>query len=229
MNDGSDGVSTSTLGEADAHIVHRLESFSDIVFGFSLAQVGVSLALPKHAMDILRHPTMLFSFAITFAMISAIWWVHARVFRHYFHPTRLAIVLNFVVLGLTILLVYTLEIFTHTKMPSPDYSAATRLYFGTFAFTFGALACLSAVGLHARWEHLSERLRRVAFTQTFRSGTGSVFILTGIALSLIPSVSEQFRLSHGGISLQGALAICFGIGALLGRVGANLAYRLAES
>ena len=35
--------------EPEKEVVHRLEAFSDIVIGFSLAQLGLSLTLPARA------------------------------------------------------------------------------------------------------------------------------------------------------------------------------------
>jgi hypothetical protein len=38
--------------ESEKEVVHRLEAFSDIVIGFSLAQLGLTLIIPRHAIDL---------------------------------------------------------------------------------------------------------------------------------------------------------------------------------
>jgi len=42
--------------EREARLVHRIESFSDLVIGFSLALLGLTLVIPAHATELLAHP-----------------------------------------------------------------------------------------------------------------------------------------------------------------------------
>jgi hypothetical protein len=56
--------------ESEKEVIHRLEAFSDIVIGFSLAQLGLSLTIPAHARDLFVHvrgATGLLALVITFS------------------------------------------------------------------------------------------------------------------------------------------------------------------
>ncbi len=94
-----------------ARATHRLEAFSDIVIGFSLAEIGLSLVLPAHAIDFIAQPTAIFAFVVTFIVVVRFWWVHDMIFEHHFVPNRAMTACNFVALASLILQVFCLQLY----------------------------------------------------------------------------------------------------------------------
>lgn len=139
-------ASGKPYSETDAHVIRRLESFSDIVIGFSLAEATLNLVVPKHPFDIFSNPSGLIAYLFTFWLIALVWWSHSQLFQHYFLPNRLTYFLCFITLALTGLLVYAFQVWMHTGDTSDSYSAA-QIYFGTLALTYCVLGSLYLIGL----------------------------------------------------------------------------------
>jgi uncharacterized membrane protein len=116
--------------EGEERFVHRIEAFSDIVIGFSLAQLGATLVVPGHAQALLDNPGWMLGFLWTFALVCLMWWNHNRIFRLRFTPTPLAMFLNFVLLATIVLIVYFAQVFSRVASVH-DGLIAARLYFST--------------------------------------------------------------------------------------------------
>ena len=118
--------------ESEERVIHRLESFSDIVIGFSLAQLALSMAIPKAgAAEFSSHPDPLIAFVLTFGLVCAVWWSHHKLFTHYFVPVPAMIVCNFMTLAFVGLSVYGVQL-----MLRPHHGPAD------FAFFESAWACV---------------------------------------------------------------------------------------
>jgi uncharacterized membrane protein len=130
------------LGE---RFTHRLEAFSDLVFGFSLSLLATRLEIPANAEGIFV-ATSWATFVITFGAICAIWLAHYRIFRHRFVARLPDVIINFVFLFGIAILPYSVQTFLRF-MPGQD---AILLYFGDFVLIFLALATL-------RWRALLQR------------------------------------------------------------------------
>lgn len=141
---------TSVISEtespfANERFTHRLEAFSDLVFGFSLSLLAIRLDLPAKVEEVFEAARWL-TFIITFGAICAIWLAHYRVFRHRFIARTPDVIINFIfLLGLAVL-PYAVQTFLRFAS-APD---AILLYFGDFALVFAALATL-------RWRALRQR------------------------------------------------------------------------
>lgn len=148
----------------DAHgrerIIRRLEAFSDIVIGFSLAQLGLSLVIPLHAIDFVQRPVSIFAFLVTFVIVVRFWWIHFQIIEYYFEPNRLMIACNFVALASLILQIFTLQLYLHF-VPLTEGLVASRIYFGFFVLSYGMLCAMLALGLYFRWTGLAIRHRRI--------------------------------------------------------------------
>jgi uncharacterized membrane protein len=121
--------------EPAEHFVHRLEAFSDIVIGFSLAQLGASLVIPEHAETLIEHPGWFFGFLLAFSVVCSMWFFHHRLFSRYFVASPLTVVLNFVWLAVVVLLVYATEVYVRT----PENLVAVRMYFGAYTAAYAIL------------------------------------------------------------------------------------------
>lgn len=132
--------------ESDRHVIRRLESFSDIIIGFSLAQAAYNLVIPPHPLVIFTQPVGLVAFVFTFAVVASIWWSHSLLFQHFFVPVRPTYALCFIALALTVLVVFTLQVWLHF-VGSPDSLDAARVYFGTIALTYCVMGALFIIGI----------------------------------------------------------------------------------
>jgi uncharacterized membrane protein len=124
---------------------HRLEAFSDLVFGFSLSLLAIRLDIPAEASQIFE-ATRWSTFIITFAIICILWLAHYKIFRHRFVPQIPDVVVNFIFLLGIAVLPYAVQIYLRFA----NGREALTLYFGDFALVFAALATL-------RWRALRQR------------------------------------------------------------------------
>lgn len=138
---------------------HRLEAFSDIVIGFSLAQLGLSLVIPAHAIEFVTRPAGIFAFIVTFVVIGRFWWVNFLIFEHYFKPNRTMVAVSFIALGSLLLQIFALQLYLHFA-PVQEGVVAARIYFALFSLSYGAQGVMLALGLRYNWGTLSSQLRR---------------------------------------------------------------------
>jgi len=163
------------LPEHEAHTRTRLESFSDIVFGFSLAQLAIALPAPS-AISHLRLFDI-FVFIAAFAFVSFVWWRHHLIFRDYFVPEIASIVLNFVMLAAVALTTYAIEVQTRGNLATP----AVVLYAAVVGSIFVTMAAMTHRGLLLR-EHLSAESVRGGKRQRLMFGLVGGIFLASIAL-----------------------------------------------
>jgi len=138
----SERVETTVLGE---RFTHRLEAFSDLVFGFSLSLLATRLEIPASSAEVFD-ATRWGTFIITFGMICAIWLAHYRIFRRRFVAQTPDVIVNFVFLLGIAVMPYAVQTFLRFT----SGREAILLYFGDFALVFAALATL-------RWRALLQR------------------------------------------------------------------------
>ena len=166
-------MTTAGAHRNEEAITRRLESFSDIVIGFSLAQTALNFAMPQHAITFITQPLGIGAFVCTFIVVAQFWWLHSTIFRNYFAPNRPMIALNFVALAAVVLQVYSLQLVLHFSQPhmsATDGGVAARIYAGIFAITFGALALLSGLGTFYNWARLDGALRSSGIARTIKLG-----------------------------------------------------------
>ncbi len=127
----------------------RLEAFSDIVFGFALTLLVVSLEVPR-SYDELRATLRGFvPFAICFAFLVWVWVEHRRFFRRYGLDDNATLVINVVLLFVVLFFVYPLKfLFTAmtgqaSALASPSDAAVVFTVYGLgFAAVFATLGLL---------------------------------------------------------------------------------------
>jgi uncharacterized membrane protein len=135
-------TASSMFGE---RFTHRLEAFSDLVFGFSLSLLATRLDIPADASQIFE-ATRWSTFIITFAIICFLWLAHYKIFRHHFVPQIADVIINFIFLLGIAVLPYAVQ----TYLRFGNSRESLTLYFGDFALVFAALATL-------RWRALGQR------------------------------------------------------------------------
>jgi uncharacterized membrane protein len=172
----------------DRHrFTRRLEAFSDIVFGFALAQSAVALEVPKNPGDIGAHLTELIYFGGTFILIFMFWMMHYRIFHYVFAARTLDVLLNFLLLGIIALLPYALRLyirFPESALGGAAYAVALGVGLTLItALEVRGLAALSGA-LRGRWEGIAMRHGIVA----------AVFLLS---LVLFPFFGTYARIEWG--------------------------------
>jgi uncharacterized membrane protein len=117
-----------------------LEGFSDAVFGFALTLLVVSLETPGDVGQVIELAKGFGPFALTFAMVSWIWYEHNLFFRRYGLQDAWTVFLNSVLLFVVLFYVYPLKFLASqlvglmVMLIAGADAVATRPNFGTTLF-----------------------------------------------------------------------------------------------
>jgi uncharacterized membrane protein len=188
--------------ESEERIVHRLEAFSDIVFGFSLAQLTFSLVLPSDPLDLFRKSALtLVAFAASFAIVAGMWWSHHRLFAHFFVPTRINIVLNFVSLGGILFMVYALQVWLHATQ---NRNIGFAMYAGALALVTATDGTLMYRGVLLRGNKMSSFVASRGKWRALRLGLMSAMFTF---LAFLSAASATLRVRTGWFTIGAALII----------------------
>lgn len=194
--------------------VSRVEAFSDVVFGFALTLIVVSLEVPKTFAELLSEMRGFVAFAICFAMLTWIWHVHHTFFRRYAMTDEITIALNTVLLFLVLFYIYPLKFMF--ELVTGDVRDVTHANGVTLFLIYGLgfagiflIFCLMHVHAWMRREQLElnavERYDTISHLIMYSS-----YILVGV-LSVVLAV--------GGISLGWAGWSYFLLGPVSGVIG----------
>jgi uncharacterized membrane protein len=102
-------VALDTKFRARSHEVSRIEAFSDVVFGFALTLLVVSLEVPRTFTDLLADMRGFIPFAVCFSIFALVWWQHHNFFRRYGLDDGITATLNFVLLFVMLFYTYPLK------------------------------------------------------------------------------------------------------------------------
>jgi hypothetical protein len=89
--------------------MNRIEAVSDVVFGFALTLLVVSLEVPRTYADLLNVMRGFPAFALTFALLMVVWSRHYYFFRYYGLDDAVTIALNTLLLFVVLFYVYPLK------------------------------------------------------------------------------------------------------------------------
>lgn len=92
--------------------VSRLEGFSDSVFGFALTLLVVQLDTPMNLAALRNTAGSFVPFALTFAMVAWIWYLHNQFFRRYGLQDAYTVFLNCTLLFVVLFYVFPLKSLT---------------------------------------------------------------------------------------------------------------------
>ncbi|MGA2743700.1 MAG: TMEM175 family protein [Candidatus Sulfotelmatobacter sp.] len=89
--------------------ITRLEAFCDVVFGFALTLLVVSLEVPRNYAEMMAAMRGFLPFAVCFAQLVMIWLAHYRFSRRFGLEDPYTVFLNIVLLFLVLFYVYPLK------------------------------------------------------------------------------------------------------------------------
>lgn len=89
--------------------VSRLEAFSDVVFGFALTLIVVSLEVPTSYKELIDSMRGLPAFAICFALLTWVWHAHHTYFRRYALSDEITVALNTALLFIVLFYIYPMK------------------------------------------------------------------------------------------------------------------------
>lgn len=172
--------------------VSRVEAFSDVVFGFALTLIVVSLEVPTKFEDLIATLRGFPAFAICFAMLTWIWHVHHTFFRRYSLNDEITIALNTALLFLVLFYIYPLKFMfaiVTGQIRSTGDSATLFLIYGLgFAGIFALYLAMYTHAWHRRDElelNAFERHDTVTAIRMYASyiGVGLLSTIIGVTVS----------------------------------------------
>jgi uncharacterized membrane protein len=133
-----------------AHEVSRIEAFSDVVFGFAMSLLVVSLEAPKTYHELLEMLRGALPFAFCFFVFIMIWWEHHRLFKRYALHDATMISLNTVLLFVLLVYVYPLKFMAQVALtkgagagiPPNGYVVLFTIYGIGYTLVFWLLAAM---------------------------------------------------------------------------------------
>ena len=206
----------------------RIDSFSDIVFGFALTLIVVSSAVP-HTFGQLRTILLgFFPFAVCFGLFIFIWLAHYNFFRRYGLHDATTMWLNFALLFTVLAYIYPLKfLFTYAAGGTASSVFATpyqeRDLVIVYGAGFAAVQLLFAALYGNAWRkrqplHLSPLETTLTLSDFWNYiGTASIGLLCCLLALLVP-------LAHASRAYYGFFLLI-----LWGRTHAILSARLARA
>ncbi len=200
--------------ETEQRLIRRLESFSDIIIGFSLAQLALSLTIPKNgALGLLENPAPLIAFVITFTIVCGMWWAHHKLFVHYFVPIPIMVILNFVTLAGVSFAVYSVQLMLHAGTPAtPGHSAISghaSLDFAFYEWSLAVVYSLLAVQYFYGWTVR----RKIVPPAIADRGLRAALLLggIGIAFGVGTVITVRYGVRVSGLQYIGFVIIAYAL------------------
>lgn len=169
------------------HEVTRVEAFSDVVFGFALTLIVVSLEVPQSFEELMHAMRGFPAFAICFATLVWVWHCHHTFFRRYALNDEITTVLNmvllFVVLFYTYPMKYMFSVLTRGGGSSSDAPTLFLIYGVGFAGIFAVFVAMYARAWSKRDElELNELERHDTITNMTMYASYVVIGLLSVAI-----------------------------------------------
>ncbi|MDQ2992930.1 MAG: hypothetical protein M3R30_08960 [Candidatus Eremiobacteraeota bacterium] len=203
----------------DERVASRLETFGDIVIGFSLAQLALSFTFPD-LLTVTRLLPELTAFAWTFGMTAWLWTLYRRIGADYFVPGPWASTLYMLGLAGVVLLIFAVQLVMHygtlRGATSAEIDLAVIFYFIVLAVTLAVVGLQFATGVRARGEHLEPGLRRAGLLSALR------LVIMGICVAVAIAVLPGRAMSGTAVLLPAMVG-----GGVLGRVVSSFLLRSA--
>jgi uncharacterized membrane protein len=194
--------------------VSRIEAFSDVVFGFALTLIVVSLEVPKSFDELMRIMQGFPAFAICFAILTWVWYCHHKFFRRYALQDRWTIAFNTMLLFLVLFYTYPLKFMFSMVTGDIPFDGNPSALFAIYGLGFaGIFAVLLVMYVHAWRQRDALALSAVELWDT---RTEMYFYAAYIAIGLLSTAIGVFA---EGPMLRWAGLSYFLIGPVSGAIG----------
>ena|SRR5437660_144181 len=190
-----------TLSAGERHLVGRLESFGDIVMGFSMSQLALQLEIPKSPHDVFGHSLNYFIFFSAFALLGIFWLRFHRIMAIGFAPRTFDIALLFGFLSFVALVPYSLITYMRLIGPGGSFSReSVTLYLCDFLGVAAFSWILSIRGMRRAWSVIDEAERPAAWRPALAG-----FIIIPTFLIALVAVLATGPFAFGLLVLMGPL------------------------
>jgi len=174
----------------EERLVHRLEAFSDVVIGFVLAELAITLSVPKTMPAPADLLPSLFVFASTFALVVIVWYLHNRLFALYFVPNFVMVALNFIMLGGVIVMAYVLQVATRFSGEPGDIHLF-GMWSECFAGVYFLIGVMYGIGTYLRDRALQPKDFAAGVFRCITCALGAAaLLLVGLSASKIHHAYE---------------------------------------
>ena len=178
----------------------RLDGFSDVVFGFALTLLVVSLQVPRTFAELHQSVREFFPFAVVFYILVTVWLTHYRFFRRFGTHDSVTLALNSTLLFVVLFFVYPLKfLFSFAAdammgLPQHAFDSGRQvrelmvLYGAGFAAIYFLFAALYWNGLRQR-KKLALSDMEVTLTRGYiidAAGVGSIGVLSCVVALILP-------------------------------------------
>jgi len=201
--------------------VSRIEAFSDIVFGFALTLIVVSLEVPKTFKELMEAMKGFPAFALCFAILLWIWHAHYTFYRRYAIHDEFTLVVNSTLLFVVLFYVYPLKFIFTGLFVARDFTAHdARVMFTIYGLGFASIFLLYAMLYgHALKKRDELALNAVEEVDTH---THVYMFAANVAIGLL-SVTLAWTLPDRFVGFAGYLYFLIGIAA--GTIGTMMGNR----
>jgi uncharacterized membrane protein len=186
-----------------AHEVSRIEAFSDVIFGFAMTLLVVSLEAPKNYEELMEMMRGMLPFAFCFAIFIDIWFEHHAFYRRYALHDNVILALNTALLFVMLYYVYPLKyMFTlvadqitgHANLANRGNASVLFAIYGVgFTAVFWLIGAMYWRA-YARRDHL--RLNEVERIDTMESMVDN---FCGGAFGVLSMILAQFKPALAGL------------------------------
>ena len=176
----------------------RIDAFSDVVFGFALTLLVVSLEVPKTYAELHNLLLGFVPFGISFTFLIMIWFAHFRLFRRFGLHDHATIIVNAVLLFVVLFFVYPLK-FLFTMMLGAtrpelifENNQQVRELMVVYGLGFAAIYLLLAALYRIGWQHRDQlqlnSVERLLTRQYMADhiGVGTIGLLSALVAVLLP-------------------------------------------
>lgn len=189
-----------------AHEVSRIEAFSDVVFGFALTILVVSLEVPRSVEEFLHELRGFLPFAVCFFLFMQIWHKHYVFFRRYGLQDTTTLILNSLLLFVVLFYVYPLKFLFSLVFgslgPQRFSIEQSRQVYEVYALGFVAVSFLTAgMYLHAYRQRADLELNTIERLDTLESVYDNFWVgMIGVGSLLIALFAPSRLLGLAGWS-----------------------------
>ena len=199
-----------TLTPAQHHLVHRLESFGDVIFGFSVSQLAFQLVLPKTPSDMIR-PTNFAVYGATFIAIVYLWFIFHRMLSNQYAPLRLELIFTMIFLLFVTLVPYAMYTYVHFVGHVEWIRASFGPYLACSVGTTIPSAFIAWRNFPRAWYHLDAPTRLLRWRRVCIVTTLATFLTVALAVDAL----DPIQLAWGVIPPTGLVLSTVWLGILL--------------